>query len=497
MIILPEAFKVRMRELLGDEYDRFEASYEKERVQGLRFNSLKSEEGKEEDWEQGSVPKLAALVEKRLGTELSPVLWAKEGYYYGAEARPGKHPYHEAGLYYIQEPSAMAVVELLDPRPGERVLDLCAAPGGKSSHIASRLKGQGFLLSNEIHPARARILSQNMERMGVKNGVVTNEEPGRLAEYFPEFFDRIVVDAPCSGEGMFRKDEEARSQWSPDHVKMCAARQGQILDQAARMIRPGGRLVYSTCTFAPEENEQAILDFLERHEEFSLEDEKGCEKFSRGKREWAGFGYDEKKPREEKGDYYHIERTFRLLPHRLEGEGHFIAVLKRREDPGMGEPRRKSPAYLEHGKDREVFACLESFLKETLKDWKVWFKRREYVMFKDQLYLLPPQMPDFKGMRVLRPGLHLGTVKKNRFEPSHALALTLLPGEAKNVYEMASDGREVISYLKGEALACQPEQLTGAEKGWVLMCTDGWSLGWCKLTGGILKNHYPKGLRWM
>ena len=248
MITLPEAFKVRMRELLGDEYDRFEASYEKERVQGLRFNSLKSEEGKEEDWEQGSVPKLAALVEKRLGTELSPVLWAKEGYYYGAEARPGKHPYHEAGLYYIQEPSAMAVVELLDPRPGERVLDLCAAPGGKSSHIASRLKGQGFLLSNEIHPARARILSQNMERMGVKNGVVTNEEPGRLAEYFPEFFDRIVVDAPCSGEGMFRKDEEARSQWSPDHVKMCAARQGQILDQAARMIRPGGRLVYSTCT---------------------------------------------------------------------------------------------------------------------------------------------------------------------------------------------------------------------------------------------------------
>ena len=246
MTKLPQRFEERMKQLLGEEYEAFEASYEKDRVQGLRFNGLKSGDGFEG---------LAARLEEEMeGLSLSPVPWVKEGYYYTGTARPGKHPYHEAGLYYIQEPSAMAVVELLDPKPGDAVLDLCAAPGGKSSHIASRLKGQGFLLSNEIHPARAKILSQNMERMGVFNGVVSNEDSSALAQHFPEFFDRIAVDAPCSGEGMFRKDEEAVNQWSEEHVHQCADRQQEILDNGARMLKPGGRLVYSTCTFAPEEN---------------------------------------------------------------------------------------------------------------------------------------------------------------------------------------------------------------------------------------------------
>ena len=310
-------------------------------------------------------------MENRLGTSLTPIPWVKEGYYYEAQARPGRHPFHEAGVYYIQEPSAMAVTELLDPQPGERILDLCAAPGGKSSHIASRLKGKGFLLSNEIHPARAKILSQNMERMGVSNGVVVNEEPSRLAAVFPEFFDGIVVDAPCSGEGMFRKDEEAVEQWSEEHVKMCAARQEQILAQAARMIKPGGRIVYSTCTFAPEEHEGTVLNFLKGHEDFYLEQTEGCEKFSHGKPEWAGFGDGEEKSHEEEAAIYHLERTFRLLPHCLEGEGHFIAVIRRREGIERKEAKRTYPAYLDRRRNRDVFSLLEA-LSEPGRICDVW-----------------------------------------------------------------------------------------------------------------------------
>lgn len=496
MITLPEAFRERMKVLLGDEYEAFEASYENERVQGLRFNSLKSKAGREMNWEKRAVSGLAGLMEEKLGTILTPIPWVKEGYYYESQARPGRHPFHEAGLYYIQEPSAMAVVELLDPQPGERVLDLCAAPGGKSSHIASRLKGKGFLLSNEIHPARARILSQNMERMGVSNSVVTNEEPSRLAAVFRDFFDRIVVDAPCSGEGMFRKDEEARNQWSEDHVKMCAERQEQILDQAARMVKPGGRIVYSTCTFAPEENEGTVLNFLKHHEDFYLEETEAFEKFSHGRPEWVGFKNGEKKTHNEEAKTYHLERTFRLLPHCLEGEGHFIAVIKRREELGSVE-KRTYPSYLDRRRNREVFSLLEAFLKESLTDGSSYLNRTEYVMFGDQLYLLPGEMPDLKGLKVLRPGLHMGTVKKNRFEPSHALALALLPEEAKRVYRMKADGEEAAAYLRGEALSCGTESWSGGEKGWVLMCAEDWSLGWSKLSGGCLKNHYPKGLRRM
>lgn len=497
MITLPEAFKERMKTLLKDEYEAFEASYEQERVQGLRFNSLKSTEGRKKDWEEKTVPVLATVMEKKLGTSLLPIPWVKEGYYYEAQARPGRHPFHEAGVYYIQEPSAMAVVELLDPQPGDKVLDLCAAPGGKSSHIASRLKGKGFLLSNEIHPSRAKILSQNMERMGVANGVTVSEDPSRLAEVFPEFFDRIAVDAPCSGEGMFRKDEEARNQWSENHVKMCAARQKQILDQAARMVKPGGRIVYSTCTFAPEENEGAVLEFLKSHEDFSLEEVKGCEKFSHGRPEWIDFQKDEGGNAQEEARTFHIERTFRLLPHQLEGEGHFMALLKRREDLAYGEKKRTAPSYLDPRRSREVFSLLEGFLKETLTDGSAFLDRKEYVMFGDQLYLLPEEMPEFRGLKVLRPGLHMGTVKKNRFEPSHALALVLSAGEVKRAYRMEADSREVISYLRGEALPCRESEKNGDDKGWVLMCAEDWSLGWSKLSGGTLKNHYPKGLRWM
>lgn len=484
MMQLPAAFCQRMRQLLGDQYEEFEASYEKERVQGLRLNRLKLGDG-EPDWQLQ-----AGKLEAETGFKLTPIPWVKEGFYYEDGGRPGKHPYHDAGVYYIQEPSAMAVVELLDPRPGDAVLDLCAAPGGKTSHIASRLGGEGLLLSNEIHPARARILSQNVERMGITQGVVASAEPGELVRYFPEFFDKIAVDAPCSGEGMFRKDQQAAEQWSPDHVAMCAARQQDILRDAAAMLKPGGRLVYSTCTFAPEENEGTIRHFLEEHPHFSVEYVNGYEGFTPGCPGWLG----------QADDPYHLDQTFRIFPHKLEGEGHYMAVLKKENGPGPSEPVKEC-VYLSEKKNRELLKDYEEFCRDNLAQPERYLNRREYILFGEQLYLVPAGMPDMAGLKVLRPGLHLGTLKKNRFEPSHALALALRPEQAKLRYHLGLGNGQAQRYLKGETLAPEDSQqeadALAGRKGWVLVCVGGYSLGWAKLAGTTLKNHYPKGLRWM
>ncbi|MGC6175253.1 RsmB/NOP family class I SAM-dependent RNA methyltransferase [Lacrimispora sp. 38-1] len=467
MIQLPDKFMEKMEGLLGDEYPAFLKSYEEDRALGLRINPLKAEPL---EFVQDS-PFL-----------LEPVPWASEGFYYKAGERPGKHPYHEAGVYYIQEPSAMAVVELLDPKPGEKVLDLCAAPGGKTTHIAGKLKGDGFLLSNEIHPARAKILAQNVERMGISNAVVTNEDSQSLSLKFPEFFDRIVVDAPCSGEGMFRKDEAARLEWSPDHVAVCARRQSEILFHAAGMLKPGGTMVYSTCTFSPEENEQVMEDFLLSHPDFSVVDRGERPGLSRGMALWSNTGADE------------LKKTYRIWPHKSEGEGHFLAVLKRGGEAGP-ERKRSCPSYL---KDKSVWKEAEGFLKELLVKPEAFTDRKEYILFGEQLYLLPPEMIDLKGLKVIRPGLHMGTIKKNRFEPSHALALCLKKEDVLQWAEIPSDHEDMVKYLKGQTL-CAPFSWPARldQKGWVLIVTDGFSIGFAKLAAGILKNHYPKGLRWM
>lgn len=505
---LPLLFKERMERLLGEEYGEFIASYEQERAQGLRLNLIKT--GREHFLEHNPF-------------HLKEIPWAEEGFYYEAGDRPGRHPWHEAGVYYIQEPSAMAVVTLLDPQPGDSVLDLCAAPGGKTSHIASGLQGSGFLLSNEIHPARAKILSQTVERMGAANVVVTNETAERLLQYFPEFFDRIVVDAPCSGEGMFRKDEDAASHWSPAHVSLCAARQQSILAKAAEMLKDGGRLVYSTCTFAPEENERTVEAFLSVFPQFEVEETRHFPGLAEGRPDWSVTG---------RKDLIH---TVRIWPHKTNGEGHFIAVLKKKGRAGEtclsgqsetseeGRRRLKKPDYLTGRSEAKVLLReYREFCDETLKDAGYWKEQRELILFGDQLYLLPGRMPSFAGLKVLRPGLHLGTRKKNRFEPSHSLALAIKESQALLYRRFSADSRETAAYLRGEAVSDRQgpagekekekkekekkdkekkdkgkkdKDKDKEEKGWALVTADGYSLGWAKLSGGVLKNHYPKGLR--
>ncbi|MBE5971121.1 MAG: RNA methyltransferase [Lachnoclostridium sp.] len=477
---LPDAFVQKMQGLLGDEAETFFNSYDHVRSFGLRINPLKCKD---------TMPDYIGGLKK--------IPWANEGFYYGETMRPGKHPYHEAGVYYIQEPSAMSVAEALEPRPGERILDLCAAPGGKSTHLAGKMAQQGLLVCNEIHPARAKILAQNVERMGIANAVVTNMEPAGLVDTFTEFFDGIVVDAPCSGEGMFRKDENARNEWSPDHVILCANRQDGILDCAAKMLRYGGRIAYSTCTFSPEENEQAVERFLERHPEFHVERPVCAEYFAEGHPEWC------KNP--EAASEAKIQNTVRIWPHKVDGEGHFLALLVKgeRSERILAEDSlscfedkpAKTGKKSGKGTGKKQATDLidfNSFCEEMLVDSGNLTDGRRFLTFGDNLYLIPKEMPEMTGLKVLRPGLHVGTLKKGRLEPSHALALFLEADAVKKSLEIGSE-EQAERYLKGETLAV-PEE-AGNLKGWVLVTCDGYSIGFGKADRGVLKNHYPKGLR--
>lgn len=343
----------------------------------------------------------------------------------------------------------MAPVALLDPQPGERICDLCGAPGGKTTQIAGRMLGEGLLLCNEINPKRAKILSRNIERMGVANALVTNEHPQKLAQQYPEFFDRVLIDAPCSGEGMFRKEEAAVTDWSQETVEMCARRQAEILHSGALLVRPGGRLVYSTCTFAPEEDEEAVSLFLQSHPDFTAEYVEAP---------WFTPGPD---------------GSYRMWPHKLRGEGHFAAVLRKQ---GQGEIQQIRS--LEHALPKEW--------TEFAKQMGITLPAGRPVQFGESLYWAPIDMPDIRGIKVLRPGLELGQVKKNRFEPAHGLALWLKT--ACCVHNLTADSAQLKAYMHGETISAD-------SVGWCLLTVDGYSIGWGKGDGKILKNHYPKGLR--
>ncbi len=465
----PPAFLQRMQGLLKDEYPAFAESLRKPAVNGLRANPLKIE--------PNSLLRL-------LPYSLAPVAWCPAGFVLSLPASdnpefsPGKHPYHAAGLYYLQEPSAMAVAEILDPQPGERILDLAAAPGGKSTHIVSLMKNQGILVANEIHPQRVWELAENLERWGARNAIIINEKPDRLAARMEGFFDRVLIDAPCSGEGMFRKSEHARLEWSPALAQSCSVRQSAILEDAARLVRSGGVLVYSTCTFDPQENEAVIERFLSAHPEYELEEIPLQPGYSPGEPGWI----DQDAPARST-----LQRSVRLWPHRAAGEGHFVARLRHTggytsETSGMRQSNRIP---------RDVLECYQEF---CLSLDKPAVEADRLMLRGTYLYQLPAQLPDWSGLRIIHTGMWLGTIKRGhqnprpRFEPSHALALSLTPDA---VYDAISlDLQQAITYLKGETM-----QNSGSD-GWVLICVHDYPLGWGKRVKGQVKNYYPKGLRW-
>ena len=434
----PEAFCVRMKAMLGEEYDAFIAAFSEEvTYRGVRINTLKT----------GACE---AVLSKLVNAE--PISWCDDGYYADEGCISGRHAYHAAGLLYFQEPSAMAAVPLAGIKPGMRVLDLCAAPGGKATQAAAALCGEGLLVANEIIPKRAKILAENIERMGIKNAVVTNETPERLLQKFPDFFDCIILDAPCSGEGMFRKEPQAVTEWSEAHSNTCAVRQKHIADCAVGMLADGGRLIYSTCTFAPAENEGVAGYITDTYPEMAL-----IEPEKRG----LSDGFDE------------LARTKRVFPHRARGEGHFYALFQKRGG-NRAEPQSvkpvKSPEY-------------EAFCKDNLKNPP----KGILTAFGDRLYLLPEGISIDK-IKVVRAGLELGEIRKGRFLPAHALALALSTEDFSKTVNFSAESDEIRRYLSGETL-------TADISGWCVVLADGFPLGWAKGSDGVLKNHYPKGLR--
>ncbi|MCJ7703754.1 MAG: RsmB/NOP family class I SAM-dependent RNA methyltransferase [Anaerolineales bacterium] len=441
-----------MKKLLGDEFDSFMASYDSPSSIGLRVNSLKLSPG-----EFSSLSPFP----------LTSIPWTQSGFTLPIDSRPGKHPYHAAGLYYLQDPSAMAVAELLDPQPGDRVLDLAAAPGGKSTHMAAKMGNQGLLVANDIHPRRVRDLSKNLERWGAQNTVVLNETPSRLVEHFGAYFDKVLVDAPCSGEGMFRKDPASRQEWTPKFVESCAVRQDGILRDAARLVRPGGRLGYATCTFAPEEDEGTIGRFLDEHPDFEIAHLPSYQGFSAS----------------------HIPKladTVRIWPHKAPGEGHFIAILQRKDnsDSALSRP----PERWSGSNSGDWQPDFDSFTKATLK-WKP--PRNRLSLQGAYLYLIPEDVPELGGLRVVHWGWWLGTVKVKRFEPAHGLAMALRPGDFQDVFPLEAGDPRTMAYLHGDVFP------SPGPKGWVLVTVDGFPLGWGKRVQNRLKSHSPKWLRWM
>ncbi len=445
----PDEFRVRMASLLGAETDAFLAALAVPEP-GLRVNTLR----------------LSPEKFRRLSPfPLEPLRSPEEGFLVRDGSRPGRHPYHDAGLFYLQDPGAMAVGAMVDPRPGERVLDLAAAPGGKATHLAARMKGEGLLVANDVSAPRARELAGNLERCGVTNAVVLADSADRLAGRFGAFFDRVLLDAPCSGESMFHKSEAARSDWTPAAVAGCARRQDEVLRQAARLVRPGGLLVYSTCTFSPEENEGVVSGFLSARADFELSALPPVPGAEPGR----GEGHP------------HLSRTVRLWPHRVPGAGHFVAALRRTADEA---PRPPAPEPADASRSaRELFAAFaaDALSSRPLDD--------RLAARGSELFLLPAGTPELAGLRVVRPGFWLGTLAKNRIEPSHSLALGLSPDAALRAVDLRADDPEVSAYLRGETLS----RAGGA--GWALVRVDGFALGWGKRVGGTVKNHYPKGLR--
>lgn len=453
---LPVKFENKMRELLGDEYQAFEAGFSEQRYGGVRYNALKTDK---------------ETFEKLVPFEVENVAWINNGYYYSLADQPAKHPYYFAGVYYIQEPSAMTPARVLPVEPGDKVLDICAAPGGKSTELAAKLQGKGVLFSNDISNSRAKALLKNLELFGTKNAVILSEAPSKLTDRFRGYFDKILIDAPCSGEGMFRKSSAIIKNWEQYGVDYYHKLQIEIIDAVVPMLAPGGMMVYSTCTFDPSEDEGTIQYILENYPDIHVvKPELDYEGFDYGHPEYIGSDKEE------------IRNTIRLWPHKLKGEGHFCALLKRDD----GEKT-------EFAGERLKKVKLPEEAEEFLARLKIDIPNERLELREERLYLVPEGIPSLSGLRIMRTGLLLGEVKKNRFEPSQALAMALKPDEYDIIYNLKADDEDVIKYLKCETIEAKQD----LKDGYALVCVDNWPLGWAKVQKGVLKNKYLPGWRMM
>ena len=463
--MLPQGYVERMKELLGEEAKSYLDSFNEPSYAGLRVNTLKISPEKFQEISPFKV-------------EMIP--WTKKGFYYNFADKPAKHPYYYAGLYYIQEPSAMAPASILPVNPHDKVLDLCAAPGGKTTELGAKLNGTGLLVTNDISASRAKALLKNVEISGIANAIVTNEAPYSLAKHFAGYFDKILVDAPCSGEGMFRKDNGIIKNYEQYGVEYYNNLQKEIILYAADMLKAGGDMVYSTCTFSPLEDEQLISYLLENRPEMSISkivldngimDGDDNYPFSNGRPQWSD-GNEE------------LSKCARLWPHKLKGEGHFAVLLHKCEDA-----KTEHYSINQISNNKMIAPELEEFLKLINKD----FDKSRFIVNGTKVYYIPETKLDMKGIRILRNGLFMGEIKTKRFEPSQALASSLKMEEFNNSVSFSIDDERVIRYLKGETIEAEGK----IKDGYVLVCVEGYPLGFAKNNKGTLKNKYLPGWRWV
>lgn len=470
MADLPQSFLDSMKEILGEDYEAFLAGFDGQRQYGLRVNTLKMN---------------LEEFERIAPFHLKKVPWISNGYFYEAEDVPAKHPFYSAGLYYLQEPSAMTPASRLKVQPGERVLDLCAAPGGKATELGAALQGEGLLVANDINTARARALLRNLELFGISNSFVTNEPPHVLAERFPEFFHKIMVDAPCSGEGMFRKNPAVVDSWQEKGPEYFSKLQREIIVQAADMLLPGGMMFYSTCTFSPLENEKTITHLLKERPDMEVIPMEDYEGFAEGLTSYRGEVFDES-----------CKLCRRIWPHKMSGEGHFMALLHKKSGTQQQVQQTVSQSSIwwekSKGLNKEQKAAAEDFFSHV----NIAYDEKRIDVRGDNLYYLPAPKYDGRGLHFLRNGLFMGEFKKKRFEPSQPFALALHAQDFDQVLDFPADDERLSRYLRGETLDVS-DLIAGEKKrkGWQLVMVAGHPLGFGKLVNNNLKNKYPAGWR--
>ena len=456
---LPEKYLATMKEMLGEDYQAYLDSFNDSRLYGLRVNTLKIS--------PEEFLKISPF-------KLKPIPWIENGFYFSEEDKPSKHPYYFAGLYYIQEPSAMTPANVLPIDEGDVVFDMCAAPGGKSTELGAKLAQSGLLITNDISNSRAKALLKNVEVSGIPNLCVLSEDPKKISARFTTFFDKVLIDAPCSGEGMFRKDNKLIKSWQKNGPEFYAEIQKSIILLGADMLKPGGKMLYSTCTFSKLEDEESIRHLLRNRPEMHLIDMKDYEGFEHGFVE------------SDEDAEMHLEKTVRIFPHKMEGEGHFLALLEKDSDATeeYHVPRKASTAKLP-----EELRTFLSSVTYPIDDKDVFIRS-------EKVYVVSPKMADEAGLRIMRNGLLLGELKKNRFEPSQAFAMALKMEQYDKVINLPVTDERVIKYLKGETIDLQ-DYSDKAKEGCNLLCVDGYPLGWGKFNGFSLKNKYLAGWRWM